>query len=411
MLANGDVPVRYAMLSGGFAGTDQTVAMMSKLATGQWGSRSPKIRALAINILKRAGVPDKDYVGEMVAIHNWVRDKMRYTRDVAGQETLCPPEEVAFNSNAGDCDDLAMLDAALLGSIGIVTRFVTIGVTPDSFSHVYLQAKPKGKWISLDPIMKNKPAGWEAPPSTAKITKHYKENVPEDAIMSNTNGLGYIGDPRVVSHLDEEPLPGPSPASYVQMDSMLDSDEPTSAICAQKPAFPQQTYDVRQVGPAQRRGPTLIDTRTPPQRVADQVRADNANRADAEAAGMQGFNFAGLNGLLGPEQLAAITYNPDTQGNGKRMQRPGIAASPEGIDNMFTRKHMVLRPEQGDRVVYKGLYALNERPPILPVTGVHGLGAEAAAVAVPVATGPKTSTLIGVALAAFGVYLYLKRRK
>ena len=415
MLANGNVPISYSMLSGGFAGTYQTVAEMTKLTTGQWGSRSPKIRALAINILRQAGIPGKDYVGEMVAIHNWVRDNVRYTRDVAGQETLCPPEEIAFNSRAGDCDDMAMLDAALLGAIGIPSRFVTIGVTPDSFSHVYLQAKPKGTWIPLDPIMKDKPAGWEAPKTTAVIKKVYPDNIPEDAIMNSTSGLGYIGDPRVFSHLDEEPPPAPAAAPYVQMDSMLDSDQPTASICAQRPAFPQQTYDAMYPGQLRQAGATIIDTRMTPQQVADQVRADNANLQDREEAGMnQGNWFDSQNGLMDPGMLGAMAFNPDVQGNGKRMQRPGIAAAPEGVDNRFTRQHMVFRPERGDQVVYRGLYALSERPPIRPVTGVQGLGADTAAPAAPVVVAPapsKAPTLVGVALLGLGLYLYLNRKK
>ena len=63
MLASGNVPVRYLKLPGGFQGTDETVRIMSDLATGKWGSRSPKIRALARNILQQYGVREKDYTG------------------------------------------------------------------------------------------------------------------------------------------------------------------------------------------------------------------------------------------------------------------------------------------------------------------------------------------------------------
>jgi len=65
------VPVRFMTLSGGFVGTDQTVALMSQLAMGPYGARSPKIQASAVKILKAAQVAPKDYTSEMVAIHNW----------------------------------------------------------------------------------------------------------------------------------------------------------------------------------------------------------------------------------------------------------------------------------------------------------------------------------------------------
>ena len=142
MLASGNVPIQFMQVPNGFRGTDATVRLMSQLSHGRYGSRSPKIRALAINILRTRGVPEKQYKAEMNALYEWVRDNIRYTRDVAGQETLCPPEEIAFNSQAGDCDDKSVLLAGLLGSVGIATRYKTIGVTPTSYSHVYIQARP-----------------------------------------------------------------------------------------------------------------------------------------------------------------------------------------------------------------------------------------------------------------------------
>jgi hypothetical protein len=291
VLVNGKVPVQFQTLSGGFQGTDQTVALMQQYAMGQWGSRSPRIRALALNIVTNAGVPEKDYVGEMVAIHNYVRDNIRYTRDVNGQETLLPPEELAFNSKAGDCDDKSMLEAALLGSIGIGSRFVTIGVTPDRMSHVYLQGKPQDVWISLDPIMKNKPAGWEVPASAVKVRKIYDENVPQEMAVSNVNGLGdsahdqsanggvpggegngspwgwSVGDQRggfTTSHLQADPKDRSSHAPYIITDSMSDTDAPIDQISINAPAFPQQTPGMpNTIGPApmQNIAPQLMDRR------------------------------------------------------------------------------------------------------------------------------------------------------
>jgi hypothetical protein len=102
-LADGEIAVSRSRLSKGEQGVDETVAFMMKMAKGQYGIRSAKIRALAINIVNAAGVADKDYYGMIKAIHNWVRDEIRYVKDPVGQETLSFPEETAFNSKAGDC--------------------------------------------------------------------------------------------------------------------------------------------------------------------------------------------------------------------------------------------------------------------------------------------------------------------
>jgi hypothetical protein len=102
-LADGDISVIRSRLSKGEQGVDETVDAMMEMAKGEYGARSPKIRALAINIVDAAQVGDKDYYQMIKAIHNWVRDQIRYVKDPVGQETLSYPEETAFNSKAGDC--------------------------------------------------------------------------------------------------------------------------------------------------------------------------------------------------------------------------------------------------------------------------------------------------------------------
>lgn len=175
MPVNGNVLVQRSVLPDGVAGVDATVKKIVEMAHGIYGSKSAKIRALAIDIVTRAGIPGKDYFGEMIAIHNWVRDNIRYTRDPIGQETLSYPEETAFNSHAGDCDDMTALEIALLGAVGLESYPVVVGMFPNHFSHVYLHGKvPEGKGrnagkvIPLDPIMKDWPAGREAAGVKAK---------------------------------------------------------------------------------------------------------------------------------------------------------------------------------------------------------------------------------------------------
>jgi predicted transglutaminase-like cysteine proteinase len=152
-------------LLGGQAGTDQTVEHMAKIAMGEFGAGSPRIRALALKIVREAGVPEKDTDGEIVAVHRWVKRTLRYVRDPVGYELLTYPETLAFDVHDGDCDDHAVLEAALLGALGIASRFVTVGMSRQGMSHVYLEAYRHrvGKWLPLDPIMKDQPAGWAVP--------------------------------------------------------------------------------------------------------------------------------------------------------------------------------------------------------------------------------------------------------
>jgi len=103
-----------------------------------------------------------------------------------------PPEHTAFVLQAGDCDDFSVLEAALLGALGHPTRFITIGYTPRAFSHVYLEVNLRGQWIPLDPIMADKPVGWEAPAPV--IRKVFPINRAEgfDPVAENLDGLGAL---------------------------------------------------------------------------------------------------------------------------------------------------------------------------------------------------------------------------
>ncbi|NEN87968.1 MAG: transglutaminase domain-containing protein [Okeania sp. SIO3H1] len=200
-LASGNIQTERSVLpEGALQATDATVKKMMEVAQSQYGMRSPKIRALAINIVRKAGVREKDYYGEIVAIHKWVQKNIRYVKDPVNQETLSYPEELAFNSKAGDCDDMTILEIALLGSLGHKAWPVIMGVHPGIPSHVYLRAQvPPGKHrmagrvIDLDPIMKNWPAGKSAPKHKVKIEHDYRDGNYSSGLQrqegSNMNGL------------------------------------------------------------------------------------------------------------------------------------------------------------------------------------------------------------------------------
>lgn len=217
--ANGNVNVERSVLPEDVEGAvDTTVAKMMEIAHGIYGSRSAKIRALAINIVRQARVREKDYYGEIVAIHEWVKKNIRYMRDPVNQETLSHPEELAFNTRAGDCDDMVVLEVALLAAIGVKAWPVTIGMSPGMYSHVYLRAqvppgrhRKAGQIINLDPIMKEWKAGREAPKHRVKQLKDYREmnmsGMGDDlgdvyGMIDGLSGLnGYITAP---SYLDTE---------------------------------------------------------------------------------------------------------------------------------------------------------------------------------------------------------------
>lgn len=149
--------------------TDQTIARMwdlVKKAKTNWS-----IIMLATKITERC--PEKHWYCTAQAIHDWVLKNIKYVKDVNGVEVLQHPLVTIGQRRAGDCDDLSMVEAALLGAIGIATQFRTIKADPtrpNEYSHVYLAVyvprSPgenwRGGWVHADPTVKQWPFGRHA---------------------------------------------------------------------------------------------------------------------------------------------------------------------------------------------------------------------------------------------------------
>lgn len=142
----GERPNALGGLPAGAAGVRATLDVMVRL-TKAYRHTLP-IRDRAERLI--AALDQKDYWGELAAIHNFVRDGVRYTRDVFDVETLKTPIET-LRSMQGDCDDKALLAGTLLQSIGFKVRYVAVGYgEPDTFDHVYLDAKLGDRWIGIE---------------------------------------------------------------------------------------------------------------------------------------------------------------------------------------------------------------------------------------------------------------------
>lgn len=151
----------------GEQGTSATLQLMKRL-TNQF-KRSPAIRETALSLI--GDLRPKDWRGEVNALFTYVRDHIRYTRDVRGLETLQIPT-VTMDLSAGDCDDKSTLLASLLESVGHPTRFVAVGYTvPGAYSHVYVETKMGQRWVPLDATMPH-PLGWSPRPPVARLVVH-----------------------------------------------------------------------------------------------------------------------------------------------------------------------------------------------------------------------------------------------
>lgn len=152
-------------LPAGAAGVRATLKVMSRLVREY--KRHPLIRERATAIIQH--VEQKDWSGEVRALHAFVRDNIRFTRDINGIETIHSPE-VVLQIEHGDCDDKSTLLATLLESTGHPTRFIACGMVPGHYSHVYVETRVGPRWIALETTEDRAP-GW-APSSMSRMTQN-----------------------------------------------------------------------------------------------------------------------------------------------------------------------------------------------------------------------------------------------
>lgn len=153
----------------GSAGTRATLDLMRRLVAQY--KRSDAVRSVALSLVR--GLQPKNYTAEVRALFEYVRDHIRYVRDVIGIETLQTPD-ATLELEAGDCDDKSTLLAALLASIGHRTRFVAVGYSsPGAFQHVYVETLiGADRWVPLDATVSHATVGWAPRPPVSRMVIH-----------------------------------------------------------------------------------------------------------------------------------------------------------------------------------------------------------------------------------------------
>lgn len=114
------------------------------------GGRSPDIILHAQNICKN--VTSGDYASEVLAVNYWVCQNIRYIPDPTNVELVKDPKRL-METGSGDCDDIAVLCAALLLAIGKTPAFMLVAFNGSPMpSHVFALAKTPSGWVPLDPV-------------------------------------------------------------------------------------------------------------------------------------------------------------------------------------------------------------------------------------------------------------------
>ena len=133
----------------GDAGIEATVGHMRRLA--RRGADDDLLHRLAARIVDGSEGP-----GERARLlRGYLSEVFRFQRDPPGVEWIRTPRELAGKLEAdgaasGDCDDVAVLGAALAHVMGLRSRYVLLGFDRGPFSHVYTDVWTGDGWVDLD---------------------------------------------------------------------------------------------------------------------------------------------------------------------------------------------------------------------------------------------------------------------
>jgi len=162
----GGLSGRLVDIPNGAAGVFTTASTMRQLINAY--KTDIEIRTTAANLVFLT--PEKNDLAEVEALFNFVRDNIRYLKDVHAVETLTTPDRT-LQLGYGDCDDQVVLLGSLLESIGYPTKIVLTGYgDPGIFEHVYLQTLIQNQWVDMDPT-EQIPLGFAPPDPVAYWTE------------------------------------------------------------------------------------------------------------------------------------------------------------------------------------------------------------------------------------------------
>jgi len=158
--------VKEYTIPAGDGGTRATLGMMYALIVA--ASKHPNVRDMAMKIMRTDKLKPSTSI---YALREWIRLVVPFVRDPLTAEALTDPvamiARIEQHGRApGDCDDVAMLAAAMALAVGFRTRLAVVGFrntaplplaggidTLDPFLHIWCEvAPPTGTlvWTELD---------------------------------------------------------------------------------------------------------------------------------------------------------------------------------------------------------------------------------------------------------------------
>ena len=114
---------------------------------------------------------------KVVAVYNWVKTNVHYIPDPENVEWFTSPAKMVEKYRqgyilAGDCDDHALLNAALLKVLGYQARVALVAFEGNDITHAYAEvySPTLQRWIAVDTTSVF-PLGWIFPITEKQIVE------------------------------------------------------------------------------------------------------------------------------------------------------------------------------------------------------------------------------------------------
>lgn len=180
-----DPPRAYQLKNWGQLSDPQRVAFLRRMVNA--AGMDPRIRLIATDIVKKAGIKDRDYPGQVAAILKWVQSNIAYFNE---QNEVIQDPLYTWQTRQGDCDDSASLILSLIQSLRLPNKFVLSGTLPNGKkvrwiegspfpyrmnpSHIYglVRIHPfsaDAEWVFVETTLKGVKPGWD-------VIGHFEKN-------------------------------------------------------------------------------------------------------------------------------------------------------------------------------------------------------------------------------------------
>ncbi len=192
----GKRPLYRKVVRDGVAGNTDVLFQMVRIIRNDTKYDIP-VNRLAADLLKNNGLNSySPATDQFNALFNFVKSNIVYIQDEAGRVESLKSARVTLSDGYGDCDDQAILNATLLGSIGfedVRIAMARYSAEAESFQHVYAVCYVNGERFVFDTTLPDATLNKEVKTYETKEIPVYTDVKGLDGLSGVYNNLRYYG--------------------------------------------------------------------------------------------------------------------------------------------------------------------------------------------------------------------------